>query len=292
MTIAWDSFESALRALLLEAFEPLALAEGQIGVAAHQLRTEIETSVRADGDGKTYAPDQYTLTLHPGQVAVAARSTQQIQDTLAAGVARTIRSASLLLVREPHFTLATDPTLAVGEVRVIAWHSQDPVQAASELANAESPTEKPPPGAFFMVGGKRSFSLNRPVINIGRRLDNHLVLDDPHVSRQHAQLRARRGKYILRDLNSTAGTTINGRFIKQEELHPGDVVGVASIELIYGEDVSGPPDVTSTYAPPFAPPSDRDRVTPLNLRIIDPLHPEPPTKAGAPKPKSPQETQG
>ena len=269
MQATWDVFESMLRELMLKALEPMALAEGQVGAAAHQLRTEIEAGTRPDERGRQYAPDQYTLTLHPGQIAIAARSTHRIQEALASGMTQVLRSSRLELVREPHFTLATDPTLATGDVRVIAWHSRDPLGAATEAASAETPTEKPPAGAFFMVGGKRYFSLNRPVINIGRRLDNHLVLDDPHVSRQHAQLRAHRGRFTLRDLNSTSGTTVNGRLVKQQELHPGDVVGVASIELIYGEDVAGPPEITSPYTPPFTPPSDRDRVTPLNLRIVD-----------------------
>jgi hypothetical protein len=283
MPASWDEFESSLRELLLKALEPMALAEGQIGPAAHQLRTEVEAAARSDGKGKSYAPDQYTLTLHPGQVAVAARSTHKIQEALASGMAQVLQSGDMVLVRGPHFTLATDPTLAVGDVRVIAWHSRDPIVVASESTPGESSTEKPPDGAFFMVGGKRYFRLNRVVINIGRRLDNHLVLDDPHVSRQHAQLRAHRGHYILRDLNSTAGTTVNGRLVKEQELHPGDVIGVASLELIYGEDVAGVPDETPSYTPPFSPPSDRDRVTPLNLRIVDTRDKQSPPASGSSK---------
>ncbi len=280
MQVSWDGFESTLRELMLKVLEPMALAEGQVGAAAHQLRVEVEAGTRSDGRGKQYAPDQYTLTLHPGQVAVAGRSTHQIQEALASGMARVLQSGHLAVVRDPHFTLATDPTLATGDVRVIAWHSRDPLVAASEAASAEAPTEKPPAGAFFMVGGKRYFNLNRPVINIGRRLDNHLILDDPHVSRQHAQLRAHHGRFILRDLNSTSGTTVNGHLVKQHELHPGDVVGVASIELIYGEDAAGPPEVMTPYTPPFTPPSDRDRITPLSLRIVDSLTKKPPTSSG------------
>jgi pSer/pThr/pTyr-binding forkhead associated (FHA) protein len=118
-----------------------------------------------------------------------------------------------------------------------------------------------------MVAGKRHFPLVLPVVSIGRRLDNHLVLDDPHVSRAHAQLRAQKGHYHLVDLNSTAGTRVNGRVIRQHVLRPGDVIGISGIELIYGESPSGPPEATPRYAPPFAPPSDRDRITPLNLRL-------------------------
>jgi pSer/pThr/pTyr-binding forkhead associated (FHA) protein len=118
-----------------------------------------------------------------------------------------------------------------------------------------------------VVDGKRHFPLAAQVISIGRRLDNHLVLDDPHVSRTHAQLRSQRGKFVLVDINSTGGTRVNGNVIRQHTLKPGDVISIAGIELIYGQNLSGPPESTPPYAPPFAQPSDRERITPLNLRF-------------------------
>jgi hypothetical protein len=46
------------------------------------------------------------------------------------------------------------------------------------------------------------------------------------------------------------------------------VISIAKVELIYGEDPGGPPEVTPPYAPPFKPPSDRHKVTPLDLKTI------------------------
>lgn len=48
------------------------------------------------------------------------------------------------------------------------------------------------------------------LITIGREYSNDLVLDDPKVSRSHAQIDHREGKYFLTDLNSTQGTRLNG----------------------------------------------------------------------------------
>ncbi len=177
----------------------------------------------------------------------------------------------LALIHPPHVTLASDPTLTSREIRAISWHSRDPLAFSAMMETPSDPTDEPPPGAFLVVDGKRHFPLSLPVINIGRRLDNHLVLDDPHVSRTHAQLRSQRGKFVLVDLNSTGGTRVNGNVIRQHTLRPGDVITISGIELIYGQDPSGPPEATPPYAPPFAQPSDRDRVTPLNLRFAQEL---------------------
>jgi hypothetical protein len=174
------------------------------------------------------------------------------------------------LAREPHITLATDPTLARGDVRVITWHSSDPILEARRAAQEDDQvTETPPEGAFFMIEGSRHFPLDRTLINIGRRLDNHLVLENPHISRRHAQLRVRGGHFNIHDLNSTAGTRVNGKQVQEWTLRPGDIVTLATVQLIYGEDPSGPPSVTAPYTPPFTPEADRDRVTPLDLTTIE-----------------------
>jgi len=76
------------------------------------------------------------------------------------------------------------------------------------------------------------------VLNIGRREDNHLVTDDPRVSRTHAQLRAVRGVYYLFDLNSTGGTFVNGEAVMRWPLKPGDVISLAGFPIIYGQDAS------------------------------------------------------
>ena len=53
------------------------------------------------------------------------------------------------------------------------------------------------------------------------------------------------------DLHSSSGTMLNGERIEEAGLKPGDVLTLATSELIYGEDRGGPPKVTPPYAPPF-----------------------------------------
>jgi pSer/pThr/pTyr-binding forkhead associated (FHA) protein len=92
-----------------------------------------------------------------------------------------------------------------------------------------------PEDAFVIVDGIRVIPLTQPIVNIGRRVDNTLVIDDPRVSRTHAQLRAINGRYIIFDLNSTGGTFINGERVTQSILYPGDVISLAGADLIYGQ---------------------------------------------------------
>ena len=50
-------------------------------------------------------------------------------------------------------------------------------------------------------------------ITIGRKEDNSVVLNDQHVSGNHAILSIRNEAFVLEDLNSTNGTLVNGKKI-------------------------------------------------------------------------------
>jgi pSer/pThr/pTyr-binding forkhead associated (FHA) protein len=97
-------------------------------------------------------------------------------------------------------------------------------------------------------------------------MDNQLVIDDPRVSRSHAQLRAIKGRYILFDLNSTGGTFVNGQRTNQSILYPGDVISLSGVPLIFGQDnPPARPDLADTS--PLSPASG-DRPTAI-LKLED-----------------------
>jgi pSer/pThr/pTyr-binding forkhead associated (FHA) protein len=235
-------------------------------VVLHLAKEVVECS-RWDKHGRAYAPDQYTLSIHPHQTGSLERSPPEVQRELGLALQKALEASDFLLVREPHITLATDPTLASGEIRVIAWHSSDPLEFTDEFKETpEVEAEQPSINAFLIVEGSRHFPLNQSVVTIGRLPSNDLVLSDSHISRVHAQLRFQDDCYELIDLQSTAGTIVNGRNIKKHTLSPGDVISIARTELIYGQDPSGPPIVTPPYTPPFKPVPERDEITPLGLK--------------------------
>jgi hypothetical protein len=66
---------------------------------------------------------------------------------------------------------------------------------------------------------------------IGRHLCCDIVVDDLTVSRQHARLVFRDGKWIIRDLCSTNGTLVNEERVGRSELRPGDHVTLGEHRL-------------------------------------------------------------
>lgn len=254
--------EKQLELLVEGSLARLLGAEISPSVVAGQLARAMEEVGKQDEQGHSFAPDQYALTLNPDDANLLLDSAPNIHSVLAKGLLEAVRSVGYIIQRQPNITIAADPTLKRWEVRVVAWHSGNPLEFTHPMQReAVLRSGALPDGAFLIVDGRGHYALDRPVVNIGRRLDNQLILDNPHVSRTHAQLRIRDGRFVLFDLGSTTGTKVNGRAVKQHVLRQGDVISIAEIRLVYGEDPTGPPDSTEAYTPPFPPRPAGDQKT-------------------------------
>jgi pSer/pThr/pTyr-binding forkhead associated (FHA) protein len=80
--------------------------------------------------------------------------------------------------------------------------------------------------------------LLRDEITIGRKEGNIIRLTERNVSRSHARLLKRNGSYIIEDLGSYNGVTLNGeRIDAKAELSPGDQLGIGDYDLALQSDV-------------------------------------------------------
>ena len=75
--------------------------------------------------------------------------------------------------------------------------------------------------------------LARDIVMIGRAPLNHIVIDHPTISAQHAVLLRTGDSYSLKDLNSTNGTQINGDFVTDVELKDGDIIRFGSFIAVF-----------------------------------------------------------
>jgi len=68
-------------------------------------------------------------------------------------------------------------------------------------------------------------------ISIGRRTDNQVVLEADNISRNHAAIERRDGKYFVRDLESANGTYLNEERIDLAELRDGARLRIGNYTL-------------------------------------------------------------
>jgi EAL domain-containing protein (putative c-di-GMP-specific phosphodiesterase class I) len=76
--------------------------------------------------------------------------------------------------------------------------------------------------------------LDRFPFVIGRNASAELHVNSDRVSREHAVVVQSGGEYRIRDLDSTNGTFVNGRRIKETVLHAGDMLVIANVEYSFG----------------------------------------------------------
>ena len=228
-------------------------------VATHLTRAMEDYQVLA-ADGTPQAPTHYWVYLHPEDCAAVAGQQPALEAELAHHVAELAAQAGLALHVTPVVRVVAGEGMAPRQVRVDArWipeeasgveKTREMEPGEEEAAAAIAPQGRP----FLVLEGRRHVNLLQPVISIGRALDNDMVIEDARVSRHHAQLRLRYGRYVLYDLGSSGGTLINGYPVEECVLHSGDVVSFAGVQVIYGEDPPTPiPLPGSGDTPPFAP---------------------------------------
>jgi hypothetical protein len=216
-----------------------------------ELVKAMEEEIRIGEDGSITAPNIYCLNVSSKYVADI-RSNQDLLNNFALQLMEAGNNANIEFESPPSINVFPDENLQEGEFTVNAmWQSPSGTQTqAMDIDLDTDPRSSIPPKAFLIVGGSKIFTLEKDVINIGRKLDNHLVIDDPRVSRKHGQLRAVKGRYILFDLKSSGGTYVNGERINQIVLHPGDVISLAGVPIVYGQDAIRSISETQEYHRP------------------------------------------
>lgn len=215
----------------------------------HRLASALKQNIVQQKDEGAIAPNVFTLV-----VAVDSSSIWKEPATLEALksiITKAGKDVGLKFSSQPTITITTDESFAPGDVSVVASHKLEPVEDThgmqNNLSDRPDVSENIPDNAFLIIEGVKVHPLTETVVNIGRRLENNLVIDDPRVSRNHAQLRAIKGRFVLFDLNSTGGTFVNGQRTSQTVLYPGDVISLAGVALIFGQDNPPPrPDLADT----------------------------------------------
>ena len=97
----------------------------------------------------------------------------------------------------------------------------------------------------------QTFDLAGPEITVGRVADNKVQVEHASVSGHHAILKIDALDYVIKDLDSTNGTRINGERVTQQKLRRNDILRFGNIELLYD----------SEHQPPGQPmPSPSERV--------------------------------
>ena len=241
------NLEAKIEGLVEGAFSRAFKSRVQPVELARKLAKEME-------DGKTvsvsrvYVPNDYCIFLSPEDREQFATYEEALQKELSDYLLEHARSARLTLVTRPSIAFETDERLRVGEFGIQARlvGGPDPDEGGEEPAAGfghtmvYSPDREarrlvaPPTGrrAMLVGAGKRTvLSGSRALLGRSRECD--VVLDDPNVSRRHAELRREGDTWVVADLGSTNGVRVNGHQVPEAALEPGDQLELGVSRLTF-----------------------------------------------------------
>jgi hypothetical protein len=191
---------------------------------------------------RIYVPNQYIVYLSPADWEMISNFSPLLSKELQDYISQKAKGKKYTLAGQPSVSFQQDDNLAGGVLRLESFFSgitvpeeQDAPDSDIEHTMRFFPVkdiarQEPEPkvhGVLEVVDGPEQgkiFSLREVNLLIGRHQASQIVLSDTSVSRRHARLELRRGRYTLEDLGSTNGTYVNGVKITAKTLVPGDVL--------------------------------------------------------------------
>ena len=233
-----DLIEARLQALIENRFTWLDL-RGSHPRLGSQIVDALRNTLLADGEDTRILPNVIQFSMHPDNVN-AWKAHPEWMEWLEHTIQETISEAGLYFSAPLAIQLQADQSLKKNGLNVETYSTQTTADSTTALTGitrtVPEPVKRASAHCYLILNGDQYFPLNEAVINLGRRDDNHIVFEDPRVSRTHAQIRKVHQDFILFDLNSTGGTFVNGNRITQYSLKPGVVISLAGVAIIYGEE--------------------------------------------------------
>ncbi len=212
---------------------------------ARKLAREMEEH-KSFSVSRTYVPNEYRVYLSPRDRERFADYEDALAGELAGYLLEHARRERLALLSRPVIEFVTDERLGLGEfgiqTRVVQAAEEPEAASAQEEAGrtmiystaermAEPLQERARSQvhtALLLMDGKRMV-VGPAGATLGRSRQCDVVLSDPNVSREHAEIRPRGGSWVLTDLGSTNGTLLNGKRIDRPEVvKQGDEIEVGT----------------------------------------------------------------
>jgi hypothetical protein len=215
---------------------------------ARKLAREMEEH-RTLSLSRTYVPNEYRVYLSPRDRDRFTDYEDALISELTGYLLEHARRERLVLASRPVVEFETDDRLGLGEFGI-----------QTRVVNPEPDEEAPPPEessgrtmiystagrvaepleerararqqtALLLMGGKR-LVVGPQGVTMGRSRHCDVTVDDPNVSRNHAEVRPRGGSWVLNDMGSTNGSRLNGQRVEGSEvLKPGDEIELGTTVL-------------------------------------------------------------
>jgi hypothetical protein len=221
-----ERFEDSLDRLVNGAFARAFKAEVQPVEIASALQREIGDRAAVIDRDRTVIPNVFHVELSEHDYRRLAVFKDALQTELATLVRDYGAEQRYTLLGPVQVNLGQDDELETGIFRVRS-EARAEVRAAGSQEAVSIDTRQP----RLEVGGT-AYPLVRAITRLGRGTDTDIRIEDPGASRNHCEI-VLGTPVLVRDLNSTNGTFVNGQKISQVEVADGTAIMIGTTQLVF-----------------------------------------------------------
>lgn len=181
-----------------------------------RLTREMDADRSVDVNGRTIVPNQFTVWLSATDIERFASMTDRLVSELCEAAREHARDEGYRFVGPVRVTFELAERLHTGTFSIDA-----------ELAEGEGGLGA---GSLILPTRQRVPLGERP-LSIGRLPECNITLNDPNVSRHHAEIRPQGNGFMIVDLGSTNGIKVNGVRTTQQMLQDGDQITIGNTQM-------------------------------------------------------------
>ncbi len=219
-------FERRVERLVNGAFARAFKAEVQPIEIASALQRECDNSAAIVTRSRTMVPNAFVVELSPTDHGRLGGYSRALADELAGVVRKHAAEQRYSFVGPVEVAFEQVNDLETGVFRVRSAARADAVA----VGGAQQRTAPAPP-AYLEVNGKRFPLAGRSTV-LGRGADVDVRIEDPGVSRRHAEFRVQGGTVEVVDLGSTNGIVIDGSRVERAAVDDGSQVVLGSTTVV------------------------------------------------------------
>jgi Protein of unknown function (DUF3662)/FHA domain len=179
-----------------------------------RLTREMDLQRRVGPRGSLVAPNTFSITLSPDDVERFSHYVDALVRELAEAAREHAEIEGYSLVGPVEVDIFESSRLKPGQIEIHA-----------EVQEGTFPTD------LILPDGRRVPVGENPLV-IGRLPECDIVLNDPNVSRRHAQIAREGTDIVVRDLGSTNGVKVGGKRVQVAVIYDGDEIDIGATRIV------------------------------------------------------------